>query len=376
MPQTTDHLKPCPFCGWQPPADLSDVLYPSGTYRRWDERNQFHHYVSHNQSRQGDTPCWEMNCTANMGGCGASISADSEEEAVAAWNRRAVPLVAEAPRELHPNTSALVDRFAAALKEKLAAAEKKYGYSDGWSWPDWMDECRAKLAEHTAKGDPRDVAAYCAFLWHHGESTAAPVSLAPMPEESEADQRQFIGDTMILSALISSECSNDQEREVLTRWIARADQQRGDAQEVERLNGVLRAIGDFAHDHSSGPTVPDDMWEVRRMAYEAESEVSHIRTAPRPTLSDESDVDEEFTASKYGGTADVVIAMSKESEGLGLDAAGVALPALPPQESLGAEFERVLVENLPQLYSTDGVAASPSDSETDRAAMTSTTEKE
>lgn len=72
-----------------------------------------------------------------------------------------------------PRTADLVDRFAASLKEKLAAAEKKYGYSDHWAKPDWLDECRAKLLEHVAKGDPRDVAAYCAFLWHHGESTAA-----------------------------------------------------------------------------------------------------------------------------------------------------------------------------------------------------------
>jgi hypothetical protein len=73
---------------------------------------------------------------------------------------------------LHANTADLVDRFAVALKEKLSAAEAKYGYSDGWMRRDWMDECRAKLVEHVAKGDPRDVAAYCAFLWHHGESTA------------------------------------------------------------------------------------------------------------------------------------------------------------------------------------------------------------
>ncbi|MGL4650428.1 MAG: hypothetical protein ACRC1H_13555, partial [Caldilineaceae bacterium] len=66
----------------------------------------------------------------------------------------------------------LVQRFAVALAEKLAAAEKKYGYSDKWAESDWMDECRAKLVEHVAKGDPRDVAAYCAFLWHHGERTA------------------------------------------------------------------------------------------------------------------------------------------------------------------------------------------------------------
>lgn len=86
MSQT--ELLPCPFCGWQPPADLSDVLYPSGTYRRVDERHGFAHYVSMNQSKAGDTPCWDMHCTTNMGGCGAQISADSEAEAIAAWNRR------------------------------------------------------------------------------------------------------------------------------------------------------------------------------------------------------------------------------------------------------------------------------------------------
>lgn len=77
------------------------------------------------------------------------------------------------PEGLHPRTADLVQRFASALAEKLAAAERKYGYSDGWADPEWMDECRAKLVEHVAKGDPRDVAAYCAFLWHHGERTAA-----------------------------------------------------------------------------------------------------------------------------------------------------------------------------------------------------------
>lgn len=75
---------------------------------------------------------------------------------------------------LHPNSTALVVRFARALSDKLAAAQEKYGYSDGWMRDDWMDECRTKLIDHVAKGDPRDVAAYCAFLWHHGEKTAMP----------------------------------------------------------------------------------------------------------------------------------------------------------------------------------------------------------
>lgn len=74
--------------------------------------------------------------------------------------------------DLNPATACLVWNFALALGNKLSAAEKKYGYTDGWRSPDWMDECRTKLMEHIRKGDPRDVAAYCAFLWHHGASTA------------------------------------------------------------------------------------------------------------------------------------------------------------------------------------------------------------
>jgi len=81
---------------------------------------------------------------------------------------RAVP----AQPALHPATADLVRRFSVALAEKLAAAEQKYGYSDNWARPGWMDECRQHLLDHIAKGDPRDVAAYCAFLWHHGEHTS------------------------------------------------------------------------------------------------------------------------------------------------------------------------------------------------------------
>lgn len=31
----------------------------------------------------------------------------------------------------------------------------------------------------------------------------------------------------------------------------------------------MRNIGDFAHDHSTGPAVPDSLWLVREMAYDA-----------------------------------------------------------------------------------------------------------
>lgn len=94
--------------------------------------------------------------------------------------------------EIHPLTANLVVRFCRALASKLAAAEKKYGYTDGWRRADWMDECRQHLMEHIAKGDPRDVAAYCAFLWHHGESTTAPSQPAAEPPSERESRAMFV----------------------------------------------------------------------------------------------------------------------------------------------------------------------------------------
>lgn len=67
----------------------------------------------------------------------------------------------------------LVARFSAALLEKLRAAEKKYGRKDDWLDPNWESDCQRQLLEHVAKGDPRDVAAYAAFCWHHGWPTSS-----------------------------------------------------------------------------------------------------------------------------------------------------------------------------------------------------------
>jgi len=79
----------------------------------------------------------------------------------------------EIPDSLHQDTISLVIRFSEALARKLYKAEVKYGYSDGWMHPEWVEngECSGHLMQHLVKGDPRDVAAYCAFLWHHDSST-------------------------------------------------------------------------------------------------------------------------------------------------------------------------------------------------------------
>ncbi len=83
------------------------------------------------------------------------------------------------PADLHPDTQKLVADFSIALAEKLYKAQLKYGYSDNWTRYGWAEECLQHFHQHISKGDPRDVAAYCAFMWFHGWSTALPAPSIP-----------------------------------------------------------------------------------------------------------------------------------------------------------------------------------------------------
>lgn len=56
----------------------------------------------------------------------------------------------------------VVDAFAAAMKEKLAQARAKG--RGGWQTCP-PEELSRMLREHVEKGDPRDVANFCMFLW-------------------------------------------------------------------------------------------------------------------------------------------------------------------------------------------------------------------
>ena len=83
------------------------------------------------------------------------------------------------PVGLDPNTKKLVVDFCSALAEKLYNAEVKYGRKTDWMKDDWHATCLQSLWEHITKGDPRDVAAYCAFIWYHGWSTKPAKTLYP-----------------------------------------------------------------------------------------------------------------------------------------------------------------------------------------------------
>lgn len=96
--------------------------------------------------------------------------------------RPAVPVEERTPID---EVDTLIGQFARALKEKLIRSEAKYGWNNGWMKMDWQDDLRRDLRLHVEKGDPLDVAAYCAFAWHHGWSTAS----KPVPERtSELEQ--------------------------------------------------------------------------------------------------------------------------------------------------------------------------------------------
>lgn len=101
--------------------------------------------------------------------------------------------------ELHPETRQLVRGFSKALAHKLAKAEQKYGYRDNWRTDDWEADCRASLMRHIEKGDPLDVAAYCAFMWRRGWSTSASSDRAGnLTEALVAVSRSLIGAISII----------------------------------------------------------------------------------------------------------------------------------------------------------------------------------
>lgn len=86
------------------------------------------------------------------------------------------------PEGLSRCTSELVLDFSKAIAEKLHQSELKYGWSDGWKESDWQEKCLADFHHHISKGDPRDVAAYCAFMWHHEWSTRPAPAADLVPE--------------------------------------------------------------------------------------------------------------------------------------------------------------------------------------------------
>lgn len=90
------------------------------------------------------------------------------QELIDGWVRRNA-LITTGIDALHPDDVA-VDRFAAAMKAKLADARAKG--RGGWEEAGIQLHLSDLLRGHVEKGDPRDVANFCCFLWNRGEGIA------------------------------------------------------------------------------------------------------------------------------------------------------------------------------------------------------------
>lgn len=97
----------CPFCGRNPDPTDPSTLHPTGTV--WRDEAEFRSYHSHSERQEGDGLCWVFSCLTESGGCGAEVHGDSEEQAIAAWNRRC------APSATVPRDKALLDAIQDAM---------------------------------------------------------------------------------------------------------------------------------------------------------------------------------------------------------------------------------------------------------------------
>ncbi|KYQ82498.1 hypothetical protein AWW72_17995 [Acinetobacter sp. NRRL B-65365] len=106
--------------------------------------------------------------------------------------------------DLSADSNALINNFADQMKVKLVKAQEKYGFNDDWKSSDWEAKCRGELYRHLNKGDPIDVANYCAFMLFHKWSTSfLDSAYALLPKEPT--------EVMMLKALnaIKSEIGKD-----------------------------------------------------------------------------------------------------------------------------------------------------------------------
>jgi hypothetical protein len=103
----------------------------------------------------------------------AEETPEAYQEYLRAIHRR---LVASAPTPpVQHSDDVAVDRFAAAMKAKLAQkrAEGRGGWDDPEQCP--VERLAELLHEHVSKGDPIDVANFAMMLWCRGGRTTPPV---------------------------------------------------------------------------------------------------------------------------------------------------------------------------------------------------------
>jgi len=122
------------------------------------------------------------------------------------------------------------------------------------------DEARLLVTENARlqKMLDAEIAAHIATV----ERSTRAIKLLQSHCRSQWSQGNVMGQASASSE--AKEAVNRLEEEV----EGRATDNAAFTEEVMRLEEALKNIGDFAHDHSTGPALPDALWEIRRMAYE------------------------------------------------------------------------------------------------------------
>lgn len=112
----------------------------------------------------------------------------SKREYVIALTRKILQLAAPvAAQELAHADDLAVDRFAAAMKAKMAASRAKG--RDGWDNPELcpVERLQSMLIDHLAKGDPVDVGNFAMMLFNRAAPVAAPAPGEPITHAEIAD---------------------------------------------------------------------------------------------------------------------------------------------------------------------------------------------
>lgn len=163
---------------------------------------------------------------------------------------------------LHPTTKQLVVQFAYAMADKLALAQAKRGDGGALDWTNQyrVPAQRVALIEHIFKGDPRDVAAFCAFLWYHRTGTITEATQQALPDSHEDWMPGLIhhAEDLAIAALEDGACGRSMSGHDQTD---RAERELVEYASLARL-GAIYLTGDEARALSA-------LADLARLAYTA-----------------------------------------------------------------------------------------------------------
>ncbi|OZI17965.1 hypothetical protein [Bordetella genomosp. 7] len=181
--------------------------------------------------------------------------AQASAEAMNGAARQIAALAAQPAASAHPIPQPLRDTFS-AIEDSAPSANGMQVFTQMRTAV--QSFFQAQPAASAEPGDEEAVKAHMALVSDYGSAK----NLQGEYLES-GDHDSFV---RITEDAVARYCAiQSSARALLSRYGRPA----GDAQHYE---AALRQIGDYAHDHSTGPAVPDALWAVRSLAYDALSD--------------------------------------------------------------------------------------------------------